>query len=177
MKRYLSLFLVFACMVSLAACSADAPQETTEGRIQRVLTQLFTCPDEKLAELLPKLTPAAENAGEDGAAFEEYQAHLETVYRAEDFTEAYFPKLGKDLLANMAFPTICAQDGIEVKPEQVEVSLEAEQSHVYAYTARLQVTRNGETVQVTESGTVQTDGDGKISSLSPGLAELMDAIL
>lgn len=176
MKRYLSLLLAFVCAVSLAACSADTPQETAETRIQRVLTQLFTCPDEKLAELLPKLVPADGNTDES-AALEEYQAHLETVYSAEVFTAEYYPKLGKDLLANMAFPTICAQDGIEVKPEQVEVSLEAEQSHVYAYTAQLQVARNGETVQVTESGTVQTDGNGKISSLSPGLAELMDAIL
>ena len=52
----------------------------------------------------------------------------------------------------MGFPGFCAASGATIQPQEVQVSLTAEESRVYGYTAQLEVSLEGEAATVKVEG-------------------------
>ena len=77
----------------------------------------------------------------------------------------------------MGFPGFCAASGAIIQPQEVQVSLTAEESRVYGYTAQLEVSLEGEAATVEVEGRVQLDEEGKIAFFKADqLEDLLNAV-
>ena len=180
MKKLVCVCLSLALLVSLAACAAE---ETPEQRIERVMTEIFTCPDAGTLAYTAVIQKNLSAFGDDSAQAEMLMAqealgnYLREKYSAADFTEAMYDGLYIYLYSGLIFPTVCAMDGIEIVPKSVSVELESASSRTYRYTAELEVKKDGGTVAVMQTGKAQVDGEGRISSFRLTGSALYDVIL
>ena len=71
---------------------------------------------------------------------------------AGDFTPECYEELPRGILGSMGFPGFCAASGATIQPQEVQVSLTAEESRVYGYTAQLEVSLEGEAATVEGGG-------------------------
>lgn len=180
MKKIFSLWLVLFCVVSFAACS---PAETPEQRVERVLTQVFTCPDEgtqAYADVVRESLSSMDQAETQGKllrAEETLGKYVREKYDAEDFTDSLYENLYTHLYTNLVFPTVCAMSDITVKPERISVEPESEAGRAYAYTAELAVEKDGEMISVLQEGKVQVDENGRISFFDLTGSALYDVVM
>lgn len=172
MKRFVGFLLAALMMASvLTACAQPAPAETAEARIERVLTLLFTCPDEGTTQYMEGMA-----SGEDlqtlETALSEFVAKR---YSAADFTENCHESLYRQIYGTLLFPTFCAQNDKQLKPTDITVALLGDaQDHVYTFTATLTLTADGGSEEIVQTGRVQTDEAGLISSFSLDDSELLE---
>lgn len=171
MKKVLCLLLAVLCMFSMAAC---AGQSEEEERIERVVTRMLTCPDEKLKTVLEE-TPVYLGAGVDPEdaeemlakreqAEKEYAEYLKTdVFTAEDMTEEYQDSFCSRLYPLTNFPSFCIGAEATISVKSITVEMASEDSRTYGYTAELLITKNGEEIPFTQAGKVQLSEDGRIS--------------
>lgn len=184
MKKMICTCLAVLMFLSLAACAA----ETAEQRIGRVLTQLFTCPDQEEAEIVGKIEDRLENPPEGTSPdtlqqdllvlSEEYGEAVKKRFAAADFTESYYERFcGDEYMSSLRFPTACASLDAKITPKSVEVSPADGQSRAYRFTAELQIEQNGETTMFTQEGRVQVDENDRIAYLDIRTYELVDLLL
>lgn len=138
------LVLTFCFLLFLPSCSNNV--DTPEQSIQRVLTTIFTCPDNEEKEYgkilnKNKYSLEQENSQTEIAEAEKrMQEHLCQKYSKDDFTEAYYNSLFKHLYTSLAFPTMCILNEAEISPISVTVEKDAT-TNIYLYTAKLNVTK------------------------------------
>ncbi|MFQ9812075.1 MAG: hypothetical protein ACLRY7_03970 [Hominenteromicrobium sp.] len=119
------LVLTFCFLLFLPSCSNNV--DTPEQSIQRVLTTIFTCPDNEAKEYgkilnKNKYSLEQENSQTEIAEAEKrMQEHLCQKYSKDDFTEAYYNSLFKHLYTSLAFPTMCILNEAEISPISVTV--------------------------------------------------------
>lgn len=183
MKRLVCLCLVVMLVLAVSACSAE---ETTEERIERVMTVYFTCPDEELIALVTENViyidggspePDKDALAAAHRAAEDYGENLKTKFTEADFTEEYQTKLCGSAYIGAIFPSFCAQSGISLTVDSVTVALHSESSRTYNYTAELQIEKDGEKTPFTQTGRVQVDEDGRISWIDNKFNELTTEII
>lgn len=169
MKRLVCLCLAVVLVIALSACSAG---ETTEQRIERVMTVYFTCPDEETVALIEGNVvyldegvpyPSEKAIAAQYKATEDYGTYLETKFTEEDFTEKYQAVLCGSAYLGEIFPSLCVQAGVSLTVDSVTVEIHSESSRTYTYTAELQIEKDGEKTPFTQTGRVQVDEDGRIS--------------
>ena len=104
------------------------------------------------------------------------QEHLCQKYSKDDFTEAYYNSLFKHLYTSLAFPTMCILNETEISPISVTVEKDAT-TNIYLYTAKLNVTKgDSNPIEITQTGRVQTDGDGHIAFIDLDDSTLFNAL-
>lgn len=184
MKRFFCLLLSALLIASLAAC---AGQDQEEERIERVVTRMFTCPDEGLVSLImdnPIYIDGSVQPDEDlllkrQQAEEQYAEYLKTVFTAEDMPEDYQQQFCGRIYAALTFPSACVGMEMSIAVESVTVELISEDNRRYGYSAELVITdQNGEKTPYTQEGKVQLSEDGRVSwiDIKP-LLELSDIIV
>ena len=167
MKRVHCLILATVCVFSLAAWSGQSKEEE---RIERVLGQMFTCPDEELRKVFFPAEPlyGEEMWLEQNRAMEVYAEYLkENVFTAEDFTENFQTKFCGELYQRTMFPLLCAQENIALSMKSVEIECISEENRSYTYTAELLIEMDGEEIPFTQKGKLQLSEDGRISWIDP----------
>lgn len=176
-KRILALLCAALCVFSLAACGGGS---SPEDRIKRVVKTYYTCPDKKLLEMADEIDEAWGDKEKIDPLVEEYQAYLETVYKAEDFSKERYQNIAADMVFGQGLvPIYCLRAGAETKVKSVTVAVETELAvdTIYAYTVEVELKKDGTTTQVTETGRAYVSvSDGVITSLTPSgtlLRELM----
>lgn len=174
------LVLTFCFLLFLPSCSNNV--DTPEQSIQRVLTTIFTCPDNEEKEygkILNKNKYSLEQESsqtEIAEAEKRMQEHLCQKYSKDDFTEAYYNSLFKHLYTSLAFPTMCILNEAEISPISVTVEKDAT-TNIYLYTAKLNVTKgDSNPIEITQTGRVQTDGDGHIAFIDLDDSTLFNAL-
>ena len=145
---------------ALTGCQRASPEE---ARLQRVVQNLFSGPQEAQRELLQAMS---QDPGAHPNGAEDYQATLESQFDPEGFSEDYYAGLGAEILQNMRFPQMCALYGAQLEPGPVELEVYDEENRVYAFSLEVTVTQDGEEELSQVSGRVQTDGEGLVSWIS-----------
>lgn len=156
---------------ALTGCQRASPEE---ARLQRVVQNLFSGPQEAQRELLQAMS---QDPGAHPNGAEDYQATLESQFDPEGFSEDYYAGLGAEILQNMRFPQMCALYGAQLEPGPVELEVYDEENRVYAFSLEVTVTQDGEEELSQVSGRVQTDGEGLVSWISPDTSLLLEALM
>ena len=162
----LAVVILGAFPLLLTGCTNT---ETSEQRISRVVAQLLSAPDEYLSRqdgLETILNSTGENLYSEVLASTEYQIYLEELFAEEDFTAQLYSKLAQFRLVNLMYPVLCADAGISVEVEDIKVQLELEQSRIYSVEGRAVLDLEGSRETLPISGKVQTDENGRISSIN-----------
>lgn len=160
MAKKLAAWTLALCLLCLTGCQAPAG-DSVEGKIQGVVETVFTVQEGEQMDLLKELySPSALTSSEPQDA---YCAYLRERLPQEDFTADCYEGLPEQLLQVLVFPAFCAESGATVTPKKVTVTLKAEESRVYTYTAELEVTKDGTAASAVAEGSVQLDEEGKIA--------------
>lgn len=184
MKKVVCLLFVFVLLFSLSACAGSKAEEE---RIERVVTRVLTCPDEKLVALLKENNiyngdnpqPDPELLLKRQQAEEAYAEHLKTVFTTEDMTEDFQQRFCGNGYAGLTYPSVCAMEGIQIRVESVSVALVSEENRRYSFTAELIITdKDGNETPHTQEGKVQLSEDGRVSWIdSKPLMALSDVVV
>lgn len=171
-KRMVAFVLSLSVLL-LAGCQGR--QETVEAKIEGVVKTVFTVQEGEQMELLQALySPEALTSSEPEEAYFDY---FRKQLPQEDMTADCYEDLPLYTLQSLVFPAFCVSSGATVKPQEVSVSLTAEKSRVYAYTAQLEITKAGTDSSAEVEGTVQLDEEGKITFFeATELEELLSAV-
>ena len=82
----------------------------------------------------------------------------------------------RDRYTSLAFPTMCILNEAEISPISVTVEKDAT-TNIYLYTAKLNVTKgDSNPIEITQTGRVQTDGDGHIAFIDLDDSTLFNAL-
>lgn len=170
-QSFLSCLAISFLIAFFMACSTSA---STESRLQRVVSDLYTGPNDIQRNLLMNVE---EDVIEGVNTADEYQAVLDTQFDPEDFTEDYFAGLSTVLLQNLVFPQICAMNDYTLEPKSVQIEVYDATAHAYSYQLEVKVIQGNEMQIIEEKGRIQTDENGLVSWINPDLTQLMEAIM
>lgn len=171
MKKIFSLLFIALLILNCAACGAKSE---TEQRIERVMMTYFDWPDEETIQIvenpiasigLGDSEPSEEELAEQQKAEDEFKAHINGRFNAEDFTENFYDGLYLHFFTGQLFPSSCVTENARLTAESVTVELESKQDRTYTYTANLKIEKDGNTTSFVQTGKVQTDEGGRISSI------------
>lgn len=163
MSNKMVVLALALCLLLLSGCQSQQ-EDTMEGKIQEVVETVFTIQEGEQMELLQACY--SQEALTNPEREQAYYDYLWERLPAEDFTPECYEELPRGILGSMGFPGFCAASGATIQPQEVQVSLTAEESRVYGYTAQLEV-----------EGRVQLDEEGKIAFFKADqLEDLLNAV-
>ena len=124
MSNKMVVLALALCLLLLSGCQSQQ-EDTMEGKIQGVVETVFTIQEGEQMELLQACY--SQEALTNPELEQAYYDYLWERLPAEDFTPECYEELPRGILGSMGFPGFCAASGATIQPQEVQVSLTAEE--------------------------------------------------
>lgn len=124
MSNKMVVLALALCLLLLSGCQSQQ-EDTMEGKIQGVVETVFTIQEGEQMELLQACY--SQEALTNPEREQAYYDYLWERLPAGDFTPECYEELPRGILGSMGFPGFCAASGATIQPQEVQVSLTAEE--------------------------------------------------